>query len=81
MKAEGKEDRGGMKSEQKAEQKGEQKGQTTGQGTMQRDQGTARSAGDERELLDFGRHPRTARRDLPHVAGASGDDLSGMAPV
>jgi hypothetical protein len=39
MKAEGKEDRGGMKAEQKAEQKGEQKGQTTGQG-MQRDQGT-----------------------------------------
>jgi len=32
MKAEGKEDRGGMKSEQK--------GQTTGQGTMQRDQST-----------------------------------------
>jgi len=39
MKAEGKEDRGGMKSEQKAEQKSEQKGQTTGQG-MQRDQST-----------------------------------------
>jgi len=36
MKAEGKEDRGGMK----AEQKSEQKGQTTGQGTMQRDQST-----------------------------------------
>jgi hypothetical protein len=40
MKAEGKEDRGGMKSEQKAEQKSEQKGQTTGQGKMERDQGT-----------------------------------------
>jgi hypothetical protein len=39
MKAEGKEDRGGMKSEQKAEQKSE-KGQTTGQGTTQRDQST-----------------------------------------
>jgi hypothetical protein len=39
MKAEGKEDRGGMKSEQKAEQKSE-KGQTTGQGKMERDQST-----------------------------------------
>jgi hypothetical protein len=39
MKAEGKEDRGGMKSEHKAEQKSE-KGQTTGQGTTQRDQST-----------------------------------------
>jgi hypothetical protein len=39
MKAEGKEDRGGMKAEQKAEQKSE-KGQTTGQGTTQRDQST-----------------------------------------
>jgi hypothetical protein len=39
MKAEGKEDRGGMKSGQKAEQKSE-KGQTTGQGTTQRDQST-----------------------------------------
>ena len=153
MKAEGKEDRGGMKSEQKAEQKSEQKGQTTGQGTMQRDQSTTqrdqtqrdqtttqgrdqpsrdqkaqgqqdrmqtqtqggaagqsttttgqagagsealdraaypdhqrdqgdpRSAGDERELLDFGRHPRTARRELPCVAAASRNDLSGMAQV
>jgi Protein of unknown function (DUF1236) len=40
MKAEGKEDRGGMKADQqKAEQKSE-KGQTTGQGKMERDQGT-----------------------------------------
>jgi len=37
MKAEGKEDRGGMKSEQKVEQKSE-KGQTIGQGSTQRDQ-------------------------------------------
>ena len=32
---------------------------------------TARSARDERELLDFGRHPRAARRELPCVAAAS----------
>jgi hypothetical protein len=48
MKAEGKEDRGGMKSEQKAEQKSE-KGQTTGQGTTQRDQSTTQRDQTQRE--------------------------------
>ena len=150
MKAEGKDDRGGIKSEQKTEQKSE-KGQTTGQGTRnvikvrrsvikpsvtrrrprvaisravtrrpraktackprhrvergpkhdhygpgrrgrealdraahpdhQCDQGAACFAGDERQLLDFGRHPRPARRDLPRVTVASRDDLSGMAQL
>ena len=47
----------------------------------QRDQGDPRSAGDERELLDFGRHPRTSRRELPCVAAASCIDLSGMAQL
>jgi len=51
MKAEGKEDRGGMKSEhmkseQKAEQKSE-KGQTTGQGTTQRDHSTTQRDRDQ----------------------------------
>jgi Protein of unknown function (DUF1236) len=59
MKAEGKEDRGGMKSEQKAEQKSE-KGQTTGQGTMQRDQSTTQHRD---QTTTQGRDQTTTQKD------------------
>ena len=45
------------------------------------DQGAACFAGDERQLLDLGRHPRPARCDLPRVTVASRDDLSRMAQL
>jgi Protein of unknown function (DUF1236) len=60
MKAEGKEDRGGMKSEQKAEQKSEQKGQTTGQGKMERDQGTTQHRD---QTTTQGRDQTTTQKD------------------
>ncbi|MEH2609126.1 DUF1236 domain-containing protein [Bradyrhizobium sp. AZCC 1693] len=52
MKAEGKEDRGGMK--------GEQKGQTTGQGTMQRDQSTTQQRD---QTTTQGREQTTPQKD------------------
>ncbi len=60
MKAEGKEDRGGMKCEQKAEQKSEQKGQTTGQGKMERDQGTTQHRD---QTTTQGRDQTTTQKD------------------
>jgi len=60
MKAEGKEDRGGIKSEQKAEQKSEQKGQTTGQGKMERDQGTTQHRD---QTTTQGREQTTPQKD------------------
>jgi hypothetical protein len=89
MKAEGKEDRGGMKSEQKAEQKSE-KSQTTGQG-MQRDQSTTqrdqtqrdqtqgRDQMQNRDQKAQGQQDRTQTQTQGGAAGQSTTTTTGQA--
>jgi hypothetical protein len=43
------------------------------------DQGPARSTRHQRELLDFGRHPRATRRRVPPAPGGNRHDLSELA--
>jgi len=88
MKAEGKEDRGGMKSEQKAEQKSE-KGQTTGQGTMQRDQSTTQrdqtqrdqttTQGRDQPSRDQKAQGQQDRMQTQTQGGAAGQTTTGQA--
>ena len=91
MKAEGRENRNGNMN---AESKGatENRSQTDRTGGRRceafkraahqdhyRDQGPARGAGHQRQFLDFGRHPRSARRVVPPAADGDRDHLSGLA--
>jgi hypothetical protein len=88
MKAEGREDRGGMKSEQKAEQKSEQKGQTTGQG-MQRDQSTTQrdqtqrdqttTQGRDQPSRDQKAQGQQDRTQTQTQGGAAGQTTTGQA--
>jgi hypothetical protein len=89
MKAEGKEDRGGMKSGQKAEGKSEQKGQTTGQGTMQRDQSTTQrdqtqrdqttTQGRDQPSRDQKAQGEQDRQQTQTQGGAAGQTTTGQA--
>jgi hypothetical protein len=46
-----------------------------------RDPGSARCAGQQRQLLDLDRHPRAARSVVPPASGGRRDGLSGVARV